>query len=327
MPFVADLRRLTTLERFGVAYLGGHGALEDYPLGRLPFGWYADWGYSAAPQRPRNIAFVQTVPVDERYPPDWQQLRDAVAANRGALWLIGNEPECEHQGRRTPEEYADIYHSYYTFIKGIDSSARIAIGGVVQVTPLRLEWLERVLAYYQAVHGQRMPVDVWNIHIQILQEKRDDYGCKIPVGLDADEGMIYPWWQSDSTAVFQQQVSDFRQWMQAQGERDKWLIISEYGILYPASWFDTLGEPGGEARIKAYMGATFDYLLTARDPETGCPSDGNRLVQQWQWFSLNSLSWQQDPIEGFEGSLCDPFSRQLTPYGQEYERLLERILS
>lgn len=33
------------------------------------------------------------------------------------------------------------------------------------------------------------------------------------------------------------------------------------------------------------MTATFDYLLTATNPQTGYPPDGNRLVQRMAWYA------------------------------------------
>ena len=203
----------------------------------------------------------------------------------------------------------------------------MAIGGVIQPTPLRLEWLDRLLAAYEARYGQPMPVDVWNIHNMVLREAQGDYGCGIPAGLDAQEGMPYPWWENDSITHFQDQVYAFRQWMADHGQRDKWLIISEFGVLYPSAWFDDLGEPGGDARVLAFMEATLDFLFHATDDALGCPSDGNRLVQRWAWFSLNNPSWTQRPEYGFNGNLCDPFTRTLTPFGEHYEALLARFLS
>ena len=114
--------------------------------------------------------------------------------------------------------------------------------------------------------------------------------------------------------------------MDDHGQRDKWLIISEFGVLYPSDWFDDLGDPGGDARVMTYMEATLDFLFTATDDALGCPSDGNRLVQRWAWFSLNNPSWTQRPAYGFNGNLCDPFARELTPFGEHYEALLTGYL-
>lgn len=318
------------LDRFGVAFNPNYGPLEAYPLSQLPFGWYADWGYRERPQLAQRYTFAQTIRVGpEYYPPDWEGLRRALKANPGALWIIGNEPECIYQDRRTPEEYAEIYHTLYTFIKQEDPTAQVAIGGVVEPTPLRLMWLDRVLAHYQQAFGHPMPVDVWNIHVQILREKRGDYGADIPVGIEADEGRLYPWWENDSVEHFRTLVWEFRQWMAERGQRDKPLIITEFGVLMPNTHFDALGEAGsGERRVRAFMTAAFDFLLTARDPQIGYPDDGNRLVQRWLWFSLNHPSWEQLPggVAGFNGGLCDPFTHALTPYGQHYARYMRRLL-
>ena len=42
------------------------------------------------------------------------------------------------------------YHELYTLIKGADPTARLAIGGVIQATPLRLEYLTKVWNEYRA---------------------------------------------------------------------------------------------------------------------------------------------------------------------------------
>ena len=227
---------------------------------------------------------------------------------------------------RTPEEYADIYHEVYAFLKGVDPSARVAIGSIVQPTPLRLEWLDRTRAAYQARFGETMPVDVWNIHNLVLQESADDYGCGIPVGITASEGRLYPWWDSANVDLFAQHIWDFRRWMADRGERDKPLIISEMGVLYPSSWFDSLTEgPSGDQRVTDFMDGTFRFMLHATDPELGYPADGNRLVQRWLWFSLDHRAWDEVPGAGFNGNLCDRDTRALTTFGEYYDGLMQRL--
>jgi len=332
LPLIAKRANIVwpaVVRRFGVSI--GVGTLAGYPLNRLPFGWYSDWSYQSAPDAPNGAQYVQCIPVDpERYVPPNDTLRAVVRASHGALWLIGNEPECVYQGNRTPEEYAQIYHDYYVFLKAEDPTCQVAIGAVVQPTPLRLKWLNLLLQDYQVRYGQPMPVDVWNIHNQVLEERREgdqQFGSGIPVGLTETQGVDYPWWENDRSDVFEAQVSDFRRWMADRGQRDKTLIISEYGILYPSTWFDALGSPGGDARVNAYMNTTFDYLLTATDPETGCPTDGNRLVQRWMWLSLNLPTWEQDPLNGFNGNLCDARTHAITVFGQNYERYMQRLFA
>ena len=97
--------------------------------------------------------------------------------------------------------------------------------------------------------------------------------------------------------------------MADRGYRDSPLVITEYGILMPRE----LGF--GPDRVQQFMLGTFDFLLKARDPNTGLSSDEDRLVQQWAWFSL------ADPIYP-NGNLTDPISNRLTPLGTTYRSYL-----
>jgi hypothetical protein len=243
------------------------------------------------------------------YSPDLATLGTIIDNNPGSLWLVGNEPDCIWQGNSLPSDYAVVYHELYSFIKSRDPSAQIAIGGIVQPTPLRLQYLDMVLAAYQSLYGEMMPVDVWNIHNMILREERGSWGCDIPPGIDADQGMLYEIQDNDDIEIFKQQIVAFRQWMKEKGERDKPLIISEYGVLMPAVYgFDY-------ARVKAFMYASFDYLTTATNGSLGYPADGNKLVQRWVWYSLND-----DDFEGWPSHhhLFDPETRQITQLGTDY---------
>jgi len=247
-------------------------------------------------------------------------------ANPGSLWLLGNEMDRRDWGVRDPDNpgqylkapggqdemlpelYAQAYHELYHLIKGADPQARIAIGGVIQPTPLRLEYLDKVLDEYQNRYGEMIPVDVWNIHNMILREKAHDYGADIPPGSSATSGMLYTYHQADRVDIFQQQIQDFRQWMKDHGEQDKPLIVSEYSPLYP-EWlgFDY-------ARVTAFMVATFDYLTTASDPALGYPADGNRLVQRWAWYSLDDSDFGGPSHH----HLFDPVTKEITQLGIDY---------
>ncbi|KPL20532.1 MAG: hypothetical protein AMJ93_11710, partial [Anaerolineae bacterium SM23_84] len=287
-------------DRFGVALESDFGLITDYDVASLHVSWYSDYAASLNPLRPGGIEYAQLIWVGSGwFSPSLDQLGPMVDANPGALWMVGNEPECIHQGNSTPEQYAVIYHDLYTFIKARDSTAQVAIGGVVQPTPLRLEWLDGVLNHYQTTYGESMPVDVWNIHNQIVQELKGGWGGDIPAGLTATEGRLYGIEDNDNIEIFRQHIVDFRTWMRDRGEQDKPLIISEIGVLFPEEY----GFP--PERVNAFMDASFDYLLVARDPELGYPGDENRLVQRWMWYSLNDQPWDPDTGEGFNGALYD----------------------
>ncbi len=287
-------------DRFGVAVVQDYGRITDYDVASLHIAWYSDVSAGLNPLRPAGIEYAQLIWVSEgRFSPPLQELGPMVDANPSSLWLIGNEPETLGQGNSTPEQYAEVYHQLYAFIKERDPSAQVAIGGVVQPTPLRLKWLDRVLDHYQVTYGQRMPVDVWNTHNLILQELRGGWGCGIPRGLMEDRGRLYTINDSDNLDYFVQHIVDLRTWMRARGERDKPLIITEYGVLMPEQYGFTA------QRVNAYMNATFDYLLTARDDQLGYPADENRLVQRWLWYSLNDRPYDFATQTGFNGALFD----------------------
>jgi hypothetical protein len=112
-------------------------------------------------------------------------------------------------------------------IKSADPTARIANAGVIQATPLRLQYLDRVWAEYLRRYGVALPVDVWNVHGFIFREKRyfpgcsDCWGADVPPGIDVPYGMLYGAEDSISTTLFVNQLVDFREWMAGKGQRDK----------------------------------------------------------------------------------------------------------
>jgi hypothetical protein len=301
---------LSGSQRFGVGVNLQEGPIEDYDVSQLHAGWYVDWGTRLAPSRPAGMEYVQMIRVSGgTYSPDLATLGTIADNNPGSLWLIGNEPDCIWQDNSLPSEYAAVYHELYSFIKSRDSSAEIAIGGIVQPTPLRLEYLDMVLDAYQSLYGEPMPVDVWNIHNMILREERGSWGCDIPPGIDADQGMLYDVQDNDDVEIFQQQIVAFRQWMEEKGERNKPLVVSEYGVLMPEVYgFDYV-------RVKTFMYASFGYFTTATNDSLGYPADENRLVQRWAWYSLND-----DDFEGWPSChhLFDPETRQITQLGLDY---------
>jgi hypothetical protein len=313
------------LERFGAGLQPNFGAISDYDVASLHIGWYSDWSTQVNPARPNGIEYAQLIWVSEGVVhPSLATLGAMVSANPGSLWMVGNEPECIWQGNNTPQQYAEAYHQVYTHIKGLDPTARVAIGGVVQPTPLRLQWLDLVLSHYQASYGSPMPVDVWNIHIQILQELRDSWGAEIPRGLSQESGRLYTIQDNDSIQIFQQLIVEFRTWMQARGQRDKPLIISEYGVLMPVEYGFT------PARVNAFMDASFDYLLSAQSGSLGYPADENRLVQRWLWYSLNEQPYNLYTGEGYNGPLFDyqhpQYPGVLTEHGINFKAYTDALL-
>lgn len=301
-----ELRNLRS--RLGVGAPAGVGEIVFTPelAGRLGVGWYLDWNTTASPVEADGVEYAQlytmhgaNIPLRRDY------LAQVLAANPGALWLAGNEPDVIWQDNQSPEAYARLYHEFYTFIKTLDPSAQVAIAGVSQVTPLRLAYLEEVLAAYQRLYGQPMPVDVWNVHAFILREERESWGVSIPPGFDVDQGVLWEIDDHDDLSLFQQQIVDFRRWMVKHGQRDKPLIVSEFGILMPEEY----GFPPD--RVARFMTEAFDFLLNATDQDLGYPADDNRLVQRLAWYSLGDTVYPT-------GNLVDPQTGELTVLGQAF---------
>jgi hypothetical protein len=263
------------------------------------------------PYRPAGAEFAQMVRVSNNGPRlDLGILASIAQQNPGALWLIGNEMDVKWQDNVTPERYASIYHDVYASIKQADPASRIAIGGVSQPTSLRLQYLDRILAAYRKSYGAELPVDVWNVHNFILQEKRGSWGVDIPPGLGADSGQLYGIDDHGNLDIFKQQLYAFRLWMAQRGYRDKELIVTEYGILMPPDY-------GFEyERVRGFMIGTFDFMRTATNGTLGMPADGNRLVQRWCWYSLTDNVYPS-------GNLINFNTQELTPLGRDFKTYLE----
>lgn len=303
---------LEARQRYGYVALSADWS-QAFAIDTLNAGWYVNpSNHTPAPQGMDQTLVIRT---PSGYTLDRAVLGALVDANPGATWLIGSEPDCIWQDDVWPEEYAHIYHDLYIFIKNRDQMSQVAAGGIVQPTPLRLQYLDRVLAAYEAGYGRPLPADLWHIHNAILNEERGSWGADIPPGIEADQGVIRSVDDNDNLWIFQSQVRAFRQWMTDRGYGGYPLVITEYGVLMPDDYgFDV-------ARVNRYMGDTFSYLAAATDPVLGAPWDGGRLVQRWTWFSLDVGPWDPFTGEGFNGNLFDPDTTAITAHGQHFAGL------
>lgn len=252
-------------------------------------------------RQPEVVFTYNTPPLTDE--PDG--LGPVIAANLGKLWLVGNEVDrIGWQDDTMPDVYAMAYHDIYHFIKERDPSAQIAISGLVEVTPGRLQYLDLVWESYLEKYGTPMPVDVWNMHIYILPEiKSDGTDSNAAVALGTDPAIaylesgsnaslcslenVYCMAEHDDMDIFAGQVVAMRQWMKDHGQQYKPLILSEFSLLYETDLIDEYGNDFNLNRGKQFMLNTFDYLETAVDPNIGYPMDNDRLVQQWLWFAVS----------------------------------------
>lgn len=449
-------------DRFGVTVFA-HEQITDFNAGALRAGRYLNWRADLEPAHPGAMNYYYMLRVnDSGYRPSGASLEAIVRNNPGGIWIIGNEADVIWQDNTNPENYARAFHDAYTFIKGIDPTARFVTSGIVQVSTLRLAWLERVWNSYRATYGVNIPVDIWNIHTYLANEMHQEWGFEVPPGISntvgytvgtgsdwaqvADAGasggtvnrsrtpgakayfafhgnqvkvilrtgpdsgiaqifldrattpaaevdlysetpgsvnrtftnLLPPggtlqdrhnvriqvtgrknssssdtWIQVDameapSTAglpggrfednsplrsrievtvenhdnltLIAQQIRDFRQWMNAHGQRDKPLINTEYGILMTEDiGFDY-------PRVRTFMLNSFDlFLNNLTDPALGYPADGNRLLQEWFWFALS--------VDDFEGrvvhtGLFDGVTHAIKPLGTDFRNYtLPRVVN
>ena len=320
-------------ERIGVGLVWGVADITSYDVAQLEAGWYADWAYRPNPPHPNGMDYGPLIPTGPgQYPPNWDALTKSVQRNPGQVWMVGNEPEAVFQENHTPAEYAQIYHDVYTHIKAVDATATVAIGGVILPSPLRLQWLDMVLQAYQARYGVPMPVDVWNTHMQIVNEVSCEYdasncwGAEIPAGITANFGITMTLPDNANYDLFVGLVRDMRTWMNARGFRDKPLVISEYGVLLPSDYLcDGCSEnPAlGDAIVSSFMTRTFEHMLNTVDLALGYPADANRLVQRWLWYTLNDRPYDFATGAGFNGALFDwrdkVYPGTLTDFGRVFK--------
>ncbi|NCN06690.1 MAG: hypothetical protein GW946_02495 [Candidatus Pacebacteria bacterium] len=141
---------------------------------------------------------------------------------KGAYYAVANEPDFEPLFR--PELYADFYKLIHDRIKKYDNTAKVSVGGLLEVAPescsrpqsigvacgpegdARFAWLTAVRDNYQAKHGTSLPVDFWNIH-------------------------PYVYAYNFSAAETLDRVDQFKAYLDRIGEGNKKIWITEYAVL------------------------------------------------------------------------------------------------
>ena len=294
--YVSEARTLhigTGLQRFGVAANGG---IADFDYAHVGVGWFHNWGPGNNVPPEGGLTFCGTVGAwggtvaagsasiewwlstyPERYPD-------------GMVWFIGNEIGWD-DGGFTATQYAQHYHEWHTYIKGLNATFQIGPGALLPIfqayhgyTLTGIEWMTEVRIQYQHLYGTPMPVDVYNMHVYYL----------------------YPTFRDE-------EVYDTIQWLrQAMADtwdaRDKPLYITEIGNLYSAS----------TTQVQGRMQATFDYLTAATSEQYGCTTDNNLLVQKWAWFSLSGWSPDEGNHRWDYTALFDYDTKEIKPLGETY---------
>jgi hypothetical protein len=310
--------------RYGVTPVNAN---DVHAVSQIGAGWYLNfqpYPYEAKPAN--NAEFAHIIHVKQNigatgYLPSWYTIpplngsfANYIKSNTGHKYLLGNEIDRKGQGEIHPDLYALAYHDIYNFIKTADPTAQVAISGLVEVTPMRTQYLDIIWDTYIETFGTAIPVDIWNMHLYPLPEVVLQDGelkpsrAGVALGTDINLGRresdlssgdcndpydnVYCYAEHDDMSVFAEQIIRMRQWMKDHGQQDKPLIISEYSVLWPyvvdsqgCYLMDEFGECFVPDRISEFMINSFEYLNDTRSSDLGYPADNYRLVQQWMWFS------------------------------------------
>jgi hypothetical protein len=281
----------------------------EYWANMLGSGWYLDWGVRTPPIVD-NLDYWPMIRVHEDcISPSVEEIQRIANLYPGQVWIIGNEPDVIWQDNVAPSKYAIIYHDLSQVIKSSDPTALIAVGGVSQATPLRLQYLDQVLTTYQDLYHAAMPVDWWTVHGYVLREEKGSWGVDIPPGVDATQGELREVKDHGRIDLFEAQIRTFRQWMVERGYQLTPLALTEFGILMPVSY----GFPSDV--VTSYMDQTFTWLSEVQDETSGYPEDGYHLVQKWAWFSISDPTYSSS-------DLGDLSSGNLTLLGEKFRSMI-----
>lgn len=368
LPILMNDIDTTLASRLG--YGAGIFKVTEFPEVRsLKAGWYVDWGAKVTPLRPGGIEYMPMVrlhqnltcpvgttadrklcpyvePHSYSYSPDKATIEAAAKANPGSIWFVGNEMDRldwpgGSQDEMLPTLYPVAYHEIYNIIKGADPTAKVAIGGIIQMTPMRKQYLDIIWAKYKELYGVKMPVDVWNVHNFIGSEfceykensnkqmERICYGMATPPGIAGDVGSYYGEdWRHIDHETFDEQIRAMRQWIKDNDDMNKPMYVTEYGVLYgtlcpqenPEDRQDCIDFYGPKyvelddpAVIQEHMLWTFEYFRTTKDCNLS-GTDDCRLVQRWAWYSLQDDGWNFNP----HTALFSTQTRNITSTGAAY---------
>ena len=290
--------------------------VDSYDLSILGVDSYLDWASGQKSSAVAdNIQYIRVIRVDDaNYATNLAAIPTLIATYPGSIWIIGNEPDSQvtFQDHVSAEVYAQRFYDMAQAIRN-DATAKIGFGAVIQPTPVRIYYLDKVIARLTELAGNDLAtalglIDIYTVHAFILNEDPTSWGAGVPVGYDLSwpDYQVLEGQQTFDINLFKSRVTDFRQWMKDLGQQSKPLWITEYGSLFPVSFGVS------ELTTATYMEQTFDYMLGTKDPALGLSTDDNRLVQKWFWYSLN------DFVDHFGGSLYNPQTRQMTTVGNHF---------
>ena len=136
---------------------GSAGEAGADSMSQAGISWGYTWGLS-----PNNFNTTYT-----HVPMIWGKDYDPVAVTqlaqtrRGSYWLIWNEPDYWQQANLTATQAAQSYRALRPLILGADPTAKLIVGGVLQ---LNTAWLSQFRSEYMRLYGEWPMVEGWAGH-------------------------------------------------------------------------------------------------------------------------------------------------------------------
>ena len=131
----------------------------------LGIGAFLEWGALNNTILPPGVDYIHDLRVGDRcytnkmkptdckltsgwktpYQHSLENVKELVPTHPGEYWVIGNEPDTsyENQDDLPAEEYALRYFNLASLIRGLDATARIGFGSIIQPSPIHLRYLDR----------------------------------------------------------------------------------------------------------------------------------------------------------------------------------------
>lgn len=269
--------------------------------------WYLDWKTTPIDAN-KNPEYWQMIRLsNEGFKPSEKEIIQIAINYPGHTWIIGNEPDNRYQDNIDYSQFTKKYHYLYYLVKKYDPTSKIAIGAISQPTPLRLQYLDLVLAEYQKLFNHNLPVDWWTLHAYVLREEKDSWGADIPTGFPNSTGTLYEIEQHGDISIFKANILNFRSWMKKNGYQNIPLAITEFGILLPKEFGFS------SDKVADYLSLSFDWLSTAKDKNLGFSQDDYHIVQKYAWFSLGDTIY---PV----ADLVDFSKMELTRVGDQFRK-------
>lgn len=316
-PVVVQADLYTPKQRFG---LGVNGEHSNQALKNLNLGWEMNWGY----KRYNNFSEIEYAPmigVSAGFNEftSYKEFKSKILEEKvnnpqitaaGTAFLIGNEIglRVASGGEDYPAAaYVDKLKKYIGYITRLETELgvdlKIAFGSVIpgfdvhikRKNPEELvngvEYAQSVISQYQQKYGTKPPVDIFQVHPYNFLTTATNFD------------------------KFKNQITAYRNFMKRNGYQDKELWITEWGNLDDESQqSETTFAKGMD-----YMVKTVDWLWSSKDANLGMPSDGNRLVQRWAWFTFikgDNRSWR------FTYLLDASDNLSLNSLGKKYQSLI-----